>query len=129
MKVKKKKSESLSALLGKAQNAFNKWVRERDHYKGCISCGATVTEAGHYFSRGHYSALRFNEVNVNGQCTRCNCFMHGNLINYRQGLVRKYGETTVQQLELSANLRKVKKWSRIELEIIIGNYKTVVRET
>lgn len=114
----------LSRLLEKAQYVFNKWIRQRDHDKGCISCGHKVTEAGHYFNRGHYSALRFNEVNVNGQCTGCNCHKHGNLIAYRQGLVRRYGEAKTLMLENSADLWKVKKWSRVELEAIIKLYDT-----
>lgn len=118
---RKKKQVNLPRLLKTAQTIFNKWIRERDKDKGCISCGHEVTEAGHYLSQGHNSELRFNELNVNGQCTRCNCFMHGNLIHYRVGLIHKYGEQKVLLLESRA--RKVKKWSRTELEIIIQTYK------
>lgn len=113
--------QSLPNLLKKAQKVFNAWIRERDKNKGCISCGAPVTEAGHYFSQGHHSALRFNEMNTNGQCTRCNCFLHGNLLNYRNGMVKKYGEEKLLLLESQA--RKPKKWSRFELEAIIEHYK------
>lgn len=121
--IKTKKPIPLPKLLAKAQVVFNKWIRERDRDRGCISCGAKVTEAGHYFSRGHYSSMRFNEVNVNGQCTRCNCFKHGNLIHYREGLIKRYGERKVLDLELSGNIWSIKKWSRFELEWIIINYK------
>lgn len=115
--------KALQKYLERAQIVFNRWIRERDKNKGCISCGAPVTEAGHYFSQGHHSALRYNEINVNGQCTRCNCFLHGNLINYRKGLVNRYGLEKVLMLENSADLRRVKKWSRFELELIIKEYK------
>lgn len=118
--TKRKKIKSLPSLLKAAQIAFNRFIRTRDHDKGCISCGREVTEAGHYLSQGHNSAMRFNEVNVNGQCTRCNCFMHGNLIHYRAGLIHKYGEEKVLFLENQS--RKVKKWSRVELEAIIQTY-------
>lgn len=121
--IKTKKIRSLPSLTKKAQEVFNAWIRKRDKDRGCISCGAPITEAGHYFSAGHHTALRFNEMNVNGQCTRCNCFLSGNLINYRKGLVKKYGETKVLMLENMADLRKVKKWSRFELEAIINEYK------
>lgn len=121
--IKVKRQIPLPRLKQKAQDAFNKWIRERDKDKGCISCGADVSEAGHYFSAGHYSALRFNEVNTNGQCTRCNCFLSGNLIRYRQGLVKRYGEKKVNELENSIAIRTVKKWSRFELELIIKMYK------
>ena len=102
--------------------AFNKWIRERDKYLGCISCGAEVQHAGHYFSQGHFSSLRYDEANVNGQCLRCNNFMHGNLIRYRQGLVNKIGEERVLLLEAFSR-HAVKKWSRDELNDIISKYK------
>jgi hypothetical protein len=116
------KVKSIKSLLRGAQNAFNRWIRKRDRNRGCISCGAPVTLAGHYFSAGHYSALRFNEMNANGQCVRCNRFLSGNLINYRKGLVKRYGEGAVKKLELSADLRKSKNWSRFEMEAIIKIY-------
>ena len=119
--TKRMKSKSIPSLLKKAQIVFNAWIRKRDQDKGCISCGSEVNQAGHYLSQGHHGALRFNEVNVNGQCVRCNCFLHGNLINYRQGLVKKYGEQKVLLLETNTN--RVKKWSRVELLAIIQTYK------
>jgi hypothetical protein len=94
----------------------------RDYNQRCISCNGSVEQAGHYFSSGHYSALTFNETNVNGQCIRCNCFLHGNLIQYRIGLVAKYGEKKVKALEDESEVRTYK-WSRTELEEIIQNYK------
>ena len=118
--MKVKAPLSLPKLTAKAQMIFNRWIRNRDKDKGCISCGAEVTEAGHYMSAGHYTALRFNEANTNGQCTRCNCFLHGNLIHYRQGLIKKIGEQRVLMLE---NHTRIKKWSRYELELIIQTYK------
>lgn len=111
------------SLLSRAQDAFNKFIRERDKDKGCISCGGQVQQAGHYYAAGHYTALRFNEVNTNGQCIRCNCFLGSNAINYRKGLIQRYGEQIVKELENSADLRKVKKWSKFELEYIIKYYK------
>ena len=121
--IKQKKLIPIPKLTKKAQTVFNAFIRNRDQSKGCISCGAPVTEAGHYLNAGHYSALRFNEINVNGQCTRCNCFNHGNLIHYRQGLVKRIGEEKVKQLEQSVAIRTVKKFSRYELEAIIQMYK------
>lgn len=120
------KTTPLPRLLKKAQEVFNAFIRARDIDKGCISCGGPVQEAGHYFSQGHHSALRFNEVNTNGQCTRCNCFLHGNLINYRSGLIARYGESKLNLLESSAK-NKVKKWSRVELEAIIKLYKEEIK--
>jgi hypothetical protein len=122
-----KKQISLPRLLKKCQDVFNAYIRARDRDRGCISCSGPVQEAGHYFSQGHHSALRFNEVNTNGQCTKCNCFLHGNLIHYRAGLVKRYGEEKVLLLESSAR-HAVKKWSRFELEGLIDLYKREIKK-
>jgi len=81
-----------------------------------------VQHAGHYFAAGSYPALRFNETNVNGQCLRCNNFLHGNLINYRKGLVRKYGEKKVLELEILAEVKRPHKWKEFDLQIIREQY-------
>lgn len=122
MKTIEKKLVSIPNLTKKAQRIFNKWICKRDKNKGCISCGATVTEAGHYLSVGHFSALRFNEINVNGQCAKCNRFLHSNAIFYRHGLIKRYGEEKVIKLENSIAIRTVKKFTRTELELIIKTY-------
>ncbi len=112
---------SLAKLLAKSQKIFNTWVRNRDKDLPCICCGSyNTSDAGHYRSQGHYSSLRFNEVNVNLCCRKCNFLLSGNLIEYRRGLVKRYGEQKVLMLE-SAN--KFKKWSRTELFAIIQMYK------
>lgn len=119
--VVSKKQMTIPKLTAKAQQVFNAWIRERDKDKGCISCGGEVQHAGHYLSAGHHGHLRFNENNVHGQCLRCNNFLHGNLINYRIGLVKRIGESKVQLLESMAH--QTKKWTRFELEAIINEYK------
>jgi hypothetical protein len=120
--ISKSKLVPLPKLKKKAQDVFNKWIRTRDAEERCISCGGPVEQAGHYFSSGHYSALTFQELNVNGQCVRCNMFLSGNLIQYRMGLVRRYGEKIVKELEKQSEVRTYK-WSRTELEDIITKYK------
>jgi hypothetical protein len=49
-------------------------------------------------------------------------YLSGNLIKYRQGLVKRYGEEFVLRLEAEAEQR-TKKWSRDKLEVIIETYK------
>jgi hypothetical protein len=113
---------TLPKLKKKAQDKFNAWIRNRDRELGCISCGNPIDHAGHYFSSGHYSALTMDEMNVHAQCLRCNNFLHGNLIKYRMGLIQRYGEDYVNELE-GKSINAVKKWSRQELEEIILKYK------
>ena len=117
-----RKTITLPQLKAKAQTTFNKFIRERDKELGCISCGNKIDHAGHYFSSGHYSALSFDEDNVHGQCLKCNNFLHGNLINYRMGLVDRYGDKFVIKLE-SKSKNKLYKYSREELQDIINKYK------
>ena len=127
----KKKIRPYPKLLKDAQDIFNAHIRERDRELGCISCGGHIQHAGHYFSQGNHSAIRFGLPhtlayhNTNGQCIRCNMHLHGNLIKYRQGLVKRYGEDYVKRLEEFAEMpeNKKKKWSRDELKIIIETYK------
>jgi hypothetical protein len=120
--ISRSKLTPLPKLLKKAETVFNKWIRERDKDKGCISCSGSVDHAGHYFPVGGHSALRFDELNVNGQCVGCNTYKHGNLIYYRQGLVDRYGIFEVEVWESECMSNKVKKWSREELNEIIKKY-------
>ncbi len=117
----KTKSVPLPKLLEKAQKVFNSWIRNRDEGQLCISCNNLGNQAGHYFPVKGYSIVRYDEINVNIQCAGCNLYKHGNPQQYRIGLVRKYGEDVVKDLEERAQ-RRVYKWTRDELEEIIKKY-------
>lgn len=111
----------LPKLLKKVQVRVNKFIRERDKDKGCISCRGKVTQAGHYIAQGSSSFLRFNEDNIHGQCAGCNTFKSGNLIEYRIELINRIGEDRIKWLE--DNRRTVKRWKRYELEELLEKYK------
>ena len=83
------------------QVIFNKFIRLRDKGLNCISCNkpAKKENAGHYKSAGGHPEHRFNEKNVHLQCEYCNTFLHGNLIEYRKGLIKKIGLEEVELLE------------------------------
>lgn len=102
---------------------FNKWIRERDKNKPCISSGSKPEQAGHFYPAGSYSGVRFDEVNVNGQSKEDNCYKAGNEEAYRVGLIGRYGIETVKELEEKAKATRLYKWSREELEEIITKYK------
>lgn len=121
------KKKSNPALLKKAQDVFNKWIRARDSedgYFNCISCGQFLPiekmNAGHYVPVKGGSYLRFNELNVNGECAYCNGFDEFHLIGYRKNLIEKIGGDEVEELE--KNRRVSCKWTRHELEEIIEKY-------
>lgn len=122
--ILKYKHLSTPRLKSKAIEVFNKWIRERDKDLGCISCSKpTFEHAGHYYSGGHYSGVRFNEINVNGQCVRCNNFLHGNLIGYRKGLIKKYGEDKVSELDMLSTTTRMTKDDRFLFIEILTKYK------
>ena len=120
------KLKTLSDLEKEAKIPFQKWIRMRDSDHSCVSCGATMSsvwDAGHYFEAGQYSGMIFSEINVHKQCRKCNRFLHGNLIEYRKGLIKRYGELYVQQLEEMAVTKRNYKYTREELINIRDYYK------
>ena len=71
-------------------------------------------------------ATRFDEKNCNGQCVGCNIFKSGNVVEYRFGLIDKYGEEVVNQLEAMRNdERQIKDHEYKEL---IQYYKDKVKQ-
>lgn len=121
------KNKNLSALKGIAVKHFNKFIRERDKDKPCISCGkyGDGHHAGHYYSAGSHSALRFTETNVFSQCVHCNYFKHGNLINYTNGIIERIGYKEYKKLvDLHDVFKRQKfKWDRFSLIKVILKYK------
>ena len=124
--VKIKKKPDLKAKLDKE---FSLYIRLRDSSGGyfkCISCNEIKpfeqADCGHYINRQHMST-RFDEMNCNAQCRKCNRFMEGNIQGYRQGLVAKYGEQRVLLLESKKN--QTRKYSDFELQELIKYYKAL----
>ena len=68
-------------------------------------------------------STRFDEMNCNAQCRKCNRFMGGNMQGYRRGLVAKYGEQRVLLLE--AKKKHTRKYSDFEYEQLIKYYKAL----
>ena len=129
--IKKYRSKKIPALISKAVLVFHAYIRSRDENRVCISCGQyKELQAGHFYSGGHHACLRFNEFNVNGQCQKCNYFLHANLIPYRTNLVKKIGLDEVEKLDVTAAYyrRTGWKWDRFALIDIIETYKAKIKE-
>jgi len=129
--TKKRMKEDLKTLqdwLKEAQTIFNKYIRLRDMGLVCISCQQPPKKknAGHYFSSGGHSNVRFDEDNVHLQCEHCNTFLSGNLLNYQIGIEKRIGAQKLIELQARAHLTK--KWTIDELKEIIKTYKTKVRQ-
>jgi len=132
-KVKKQKEDllTLQDYLKLAQQVFNKYVRLRDEGLVCISCQKPMRkgniDAGHLWSAGGHSNVRFNELNVNAQCSRpCNKDKAGDINNYRLGFVKRYSVEQLDELDKIANVTR--KWSKDELKLLISEYKKKIKE-
>jgi hypothetical protein len=117
--VLKGKLKTLSEYEADAKKSFQKWVRMRDKDLPCISCGnlnTTDWAGGHFYSAGMYSGLMFDERNCHKQCnSHCNKFLSGNLLEYRKGLLKRYGSEFVDQLDQISNEKRNYKYSKEEL--------------
>lgn len=103
----------------KLDRIFSQYIRLRDAdnkgYIRCISCGKIVfwkdADNGHFINRKHMS-LRFSETNCNAQCRACNRFSEGNMTGYNLGMIKKYGQQTINLLILAKNqINKISDWN------------------
>jgi len=123
LKVMKSNLETVQSLTKKAQAVFNTFIRLRDAGMPCISCGKLLAgkyDAGHYFSSGGHKAVTFDERNCHGQCVYCNRHLHGNLLNYQIGIVKRIGDGI---FELQEKAHETRKFTKEELIEIIEIYK------
>jgi hypothetical protein len=91
------------------KNIVNPYIRERDNtcfHGKSISDNGRISDAGHFYSVGSKKGMRFNPQNIHGQSKSGNSHMFkgGDLLNYRRGLVHRFGEDYVKELEYQAML-------------------------
>jgi len=131
-KIKKAKMKedlmSLSDWLKIAQTHFNTYIRQRDKDQLCISCQKPPLKknAGHFFNANNHYSVRFDERNVNLQCEHCNTFLSGNLIPYRENLIKKIGVQEFEDLSKIAN--ETRKFNIQEVEELINIYKNKIKK-
>jgi len=123
--------ETVQELIKVTQIIFNKYIRLRDKGQVCISCQKKLKEgnvdAGHMWSAGGHSNLRFNEFNVNAQCSRpCNKDKAGDINNYRLGFVERYGIEKLNEIDALAKIER--KFSKEELKELIQIYKKKIKD-
>ena len=78
-----------------ACRAARRLARALDKGKPCISCGVTKAsqwDGGHFLSMGAHPEMACDMRNIHRQCTRCNMFLSGNVLEYMDGLIQRYGE-------------------------------------
>jgi len=113
--------KSISTLLSNTKNALHAFIRERDKGLRCCACGCEYKpdfQASHFYSSNSFSSMRFLETNIHNTCCQCNLYNEGNIENFRIGLVSRYGQQYVDDLDKLAQLDKLQitKWSREDLD-------------
>jgi hypothetical protein len=130
----------------KLKTAFNLFIRLRDLSKveetgqilgKCISCGISWLVglysdksiinahgnwvAGHYWKDDRYASVRYDERNVNLQCSRCNKYLSGNESNYAINLKKKIGEKEFDKLNIERN--KTKNLNILDIDRMVYEYR------
>lgn len=137
------KKHTVAWYKAEARKYFNRMVKYRDSslIEGewlylCITCPRRVLfkdREGRFYraaNAGHFmpetkSNTRFEEENVNGQCSYCNKWGFGEQIKYARALDLKYGDGTAQRLEEMSAVPK--QWTIPELEKIIKDSKEQIK--
>lgn len=132
IRERKEKLKTRGDYVKDAQTAFNAYVRYRDRFKPCISCGKFTADdnfggnwdAGHYRSTGSAPHLRFGGliacINCWRQCVHCNRYLSGSSADYRINLIRRIGQDLVDRIESDNTERK---WSIEQLQRITAIYR------
>ena len=124
---------TISKLKKKLDSLFSQYIRLRnaDHLGRvkCFTCGVEKhwkeQQAGHFQSRSHHST-RWDEVNVQVQCVKCNMFRQGEQYKFGMYLDQKYGEGTAEELEIRS--KTIVKLNRTDYEEAIERYKQKIKE-
>jgi hypothetical protein len=116
------KKPSRKTIITKLDSIFSQYIRLRyskNEIATCVTCGKQdhwkKLQAGHFISRKHY-ATRFDEDNVQVQCSGCNVFRYG-----EQYLFSKYLGADLSE-ELLMKSRKIQKFTDSELLDMIELY-------
>ena len=124
---------TISKLKKKLDVLFSQYIRRRnaDHLGRvkCFTCGVEKhwkeQQAGHFQSRSHHST-RWDEVNVQVQCVKCNMFRQGEQYKFGLYLDDRFGDGTAEELENRA--KTIVKLNRVDYEEAIECYKQKIRE-
>lgn len=112
----------------KAWEAVKTYTRAKE--KHCYTCEAKNlqginAQAGHYLPVaivGSNNTLSWDERVIHLQCGRCNGAGQGQQVQYRNHLLKDYGETMVSEFEARRwKVDKVKDWQKI-----IDHYQTLL---
>lgn len=102
----RKKPDSLKILKREVWDLFSEWVRRSEAndqgFVQCVTCKKYLhwadAQAGHFI---HGTLFLIPEL-VHPQCPQCNGYLHGNLVPYKEFMLKKYGQKNVDRFEYLA---------------------------
>jgi len=141
LKKKKPRRESMRKLKARCWSIFSIYIRLRDciattgspDWGECITCSASLPfkelQAGHFVPK--HSGNYFSERGVHAQCLTCNLYgrdrqVKGMPLEYRRQIIKLYGDGA--DLELENEARQIRKFTPIELENMMADYKNKIKE-
>ena len=142
--VKKLELKPKSYWLAILQKEINQIIRLIDKDCPCISSNRPYRsddQAGHFYSVGSTPALRFNLLNLWSQSIKDNMHNSGNLLNYREQLVKldiidlieaerlKYPtlKLSIEEIKEAITKSKIVKKVMLELNSDVFNPRSVVK--
>jgi hypothetical protein len=131
-KKERKNKSVISQLLESTRNVCHEYIRLRDKGKPCISCGTQwhqEFQAGHFYKAETFSTIKFNELNIHGQCVQCNIRKDGNNSEYTVRLPDRIGTKDFEHLNYLASIDKKTnfKWEREKLIEIRKYYREKIK--
>jgi len=135
--LNKKSINTIPKLKRKLWTIFSTFTRMRDCFEStgstewgfCFTCGKRyhfkLLQAGHFIP-GRNNAVLFSERGVHAQCYNCNINLKGNTLEYRRGIIKKYGDGVDEELEEES--RQTIKFTVSQLEEMIIDYKKRIKE-
>lgn len=128
-----KKEIKTSAELKKyLQTKVNEIVRLIDSEQPCISCNhghfswTRRKQAGHFYSVGSSSTIRFHLDNIHTQCSICNEHLSGNERKYAKGLIERYGQEYLNSVIQLKQIQPIK-LEKYQIEEIIKIANKILR--
>lgn len=125
----KNQGNQLKVYLESTKTICHAYIRLRDRGKNCISCNKPWSkdfQAGHLFSGGGHSNVKFNEENINGQCPSCNSSSVFDVEKYIVEFEKRYSPEEFEVLRAQAY--EEKRWTVEELKSLGIYYRNKIKE-
>jgi len=126
------KKLSRSKLIKKLDKVFSLYIRQRyakNEIAQCFTCGKKnhwkKLQCGHFQSRKHYST-RWDEINCQVQCAKCNVFNYGEQFVFSKNLDMEYGKGCSESLYYKS--KQIVKYSTNDINELINKYTLLINE-